>query len=139
MTGSAESVELTDADPYPIRLTIPAEPRLLRLARMTAATIAVDLGFSLQDIEDVRVAVDELAAVLIEGDEPGTVLELAFRSDGESILVSGEVVGGTGATPELHAVARELLDLVADDYAVERSATGRACFRLTKHRGSASG
>jgi serine/threonine-protein kinase RsbW len=132
------SAAIGEADPYPIRLTIPAEPRLLRLARMTAATIAVDLGFSLQDIEDVRVAVDELAAALIEGHEPDAVLELAFGSDQGSVLVTGEVVGGAGRTPELHAVARELLDLVADEYAVERGPTGRASFRLTKHRGSAS-
>lgn len=138
MSEPAESVAFGEPDSYPIRLTIPAEPRLLRLARMTAATIAVDLGFSLQDIEDVRVAVDELAAVLIEGDEPDAVLELAFGSAHGSILVTGEVVGGSSRTPELHAVARELLDLVADDYAVEGGPDGRASFRLTKHRRSAS-
>ena len=60
----------TRAHPRPIRLTIPADFRYLRLARVTAAAIAADLDFSVQDIDDVRVAVDELAALLIEDAGP---------------------------------------------------------------------
>ncbi len=120
----------------PIRLTIPAQSRLLRLARMTAATVAADVGFSLQDIEDVRVAVDELAALLIEGSQAGAILELCFGHEGGALAVEGEVRGG-GAIADLHPVARELLGLVADEYSVTVADHGGPSFRVVK-RGAGS-
>ncbi len=115
----------------PIHLSIPAESRLLRLARMTAATVAADVGFALQDIEDVRVAVDELAALLIEGSRTGATLDLCFGHADGALAVEGEVRDG-GAVPELHPVARELLGLVADDYSISMGEHGGPRFRVVK-------
>jgi len=117
-----------------IRLTMPARVELLRLARMTAATVCAELGFSLQDIEDVRVAVDELAALLIEDVIDGASLDLRFDPDPDTLTVVGEVADGTGPLPEIHAVAAELLSLVVDSYELSLE-DGVRRFRLVKHRG----
>jgi serine/threonine-protein kinase RsbW len=93
-------------------LRLPADPRLLRVARVAVASLAAELPFTLQDIEDVRVAVDELSAVVIDGCDRDTSLDLRFEVDGDSLLVIGRVPGA-GAPPELHPVAADLLGLVA--------------------------
>ena len=71
MTAGPDATPADDAaGASVIRLSIPAELRFLRIARLTAAGIAGDLGFGLQDVEDLRVAVDEMCAALIEDAGP---------------------------------------------------------------------
>jgi anti-sigma regulatory factor (Ser/Thr protein kinase) len=43
-----------------IRLAVPAMPEFLRLARVTAAGLASRLGFTFDQVEDLRLAIDEL-------------------------------------------------------------------------------
>jgi serine/threonine-protein kinase RsbW len=120
------------ADESVIRLSIPAEPRFLRIARLTAAGIAGDLGFGLQDVEDLRVAVDEMCAALIEDAAPGLEFQLAYRIGTDRI----EIEGGcpqAGPPPELHPVARELLSMTSDEFTIEGDQDGRR-FRLIKRR-----
>ena len=114
----------------PIQLTIPAVPRLLRIARVTAASMAAELPFTLQDIEDLRVAVDEVAAVVIDGCDGASSLELTMAVDGDRVVIKG-LVRGAGDLAELHPVARDLLDLLADAYAFDDDGGDRS-FTLTK-------
>ncbi|HEX2575394.1 MAG TPA: hypothetical protein VHK88_03535, partial [Aquihabitans sp.] len=96
-------------------LRIPSDPRLLRVARVTAAALAAELPFTVQDIEDLRVAVDELAAAVIDGCGPDGVLDLSFAVDGDRLQVTGRVPGA-GEPAQLHPVAVDLLGLVADGH-----------------------
>jgi hypothetical protein len=111
-------------------LRIPADPRLLRVARVTAAALAAELPFTLQDIEDLRVAVDELAALAIDGVHVDSMLDLHFEVDGEELYVSGRVVGA-GEPADLHPVAVDLLGLVADGHEMGTDGDDRV-FRFTK-------
>lgn len=121
----------------PVRLIIPAHPRFLRLARLTAAGIAGELGFGLEGIEDLRVAVDEVCAILIEGAADGAELELVYRSSADGLVIEGSC-SNPGAVPDLHPVARELLAMTADDYSVY-SAGEVVSFRLLKRRAVTTG
>jgi anti-sigma regulatory factor (Ser/Thr protein kinase) len=124
-----------------VRLTIPARSRYLRLARLTAAGIASDLGFSLQGIEDLRVAVDEACAMLIDGcgsrDHELHDLELHYGIAGDKLLIEGRSRCGAGQPIDMHPVARELLDMTADEHELTSTESGRT-FRLVKHRQGAS-
>ncbi|MGH9268086.1 MAG: anti-sigma B factor RsbW, partial [Acidimicrobiales bacterium] len=51
--------------PDQVRLAMPADPEFLRLARVTAMGIASRLGFTLDEIEDLRIATDEMCHALI--------------------------------------------------------------------------
>ena len=115
-----------------IRLSIPAELRFLRIARLTAAGIAGDLGFGLQDVEDLRVAVDEMCAALIEDAAPGLEFEVAYRIGDGRLVIEGRC-DQAGPPPALHPVARELLSMTADDFSLDGDQDGRR-FRLTKQR-----
>jgi serine/threonine-protein kinase RsbW len=125
-----------------VRLTIPARSRYLRLARLTAAGIAGDLGFGLQAVEDVRVAVDEACAILIDGCEPAGherhELELRYGIAGDKLLIEGRAPCSDGdAEIHVHPVARELLEMTTDEHELTVADGGRR-FRIVKHREDAS-
>jgi serine/threonine-protein kinase RsbW len=97
--------------------------------------MATDLSFDLQDIEDLRVAVDELAALLIEDCPTGVVLELTFEAVDGGLRINGQVNASGLPAPSLHPVARELLELVADEYDFSPTGDSRS-FELMKRRRS---
>jgi len=135
------TTESTSSTEPTVRLVIPARSRYLRLARLTAAGIASDLGFSLQGIEDLRVAVDEACAVLIDGcDANGHgehEIELTYGIVGERLVIEGRSSCGAGEPIDMHPVARELLAMTADEYVLE-TVDQRRVFRLVKHRQDAT-
>jgi serine/threonine-protein kinase RsbW len=115
-----------------IRVVVPAQARYLRIARLTAAGVATDLDFDLRDIEDLRVAVDEMCAVVIDGATPDAELELRYRVIDDQLEIVGRCPQD-GVAPEIHPVARELLAMTADEFEVESSGDTRT-FRLLKRR-----
>ena len=121
---------MIDQQAAPVHLRIATQPGQLRFARVTAATLAGDLPFTLRAIEDLRVAVDELAAAAIDGCEADDDLLLTFTVDGDAVVVEGRVAGA-GEAPELHPVAADLLELLADHYELGVD-NGDRVFRLTK-------
>jgi serine/threonine-protein kinase RsbW len=117
--------------PGEVRLTIPAQARYLRLARLTAAGLAGDLGYAVDDIEDLRIAVDELCAAVIEDASSSAELVVRYREDDGALVAEGVCDDTAAPPPELHRVASELLAMLADEYDVGFTAEGRT-FRLVK-------
>lgn len=63
----------SDCDPTAISvdLSIPVKADMVVLARLTAATVAARAGFGVEDIEDLRLAVEELCLSLVRSDDDG--------------------------------------------------------------------
>ncbi len=119
-----------------IVVTIPADARFLRIARLTAAALASDLGFSIDEIEDLRIAVDESCAAIIGGAPSGQTLDLRYLPalDGRSVSVEGTCTGSGTDTRDavaVHPVAAELLDLTTTSHAFWTHDDGRS-FRFEK-------
>ena len=96
-------------------LSLPARASHLRIARLTASAFAADLGFGLDDTEDLRVAVTELCGALIGDDDgDGPRVELRYRVDEDRVVIEGRRPEMTGAVPELDPIARELLAVTTD-------------------------
>ncbi|HEY5886975.1 MAG TPA: hypothetical protein VIT24_04565 [Acidimicrobiales bacterium] len=104
-------------------LSLPPRSSHLRIARLTASSFAADLGFGLDDTEDLRVAVTELCSVLLQdeqaGDGGGSRIELHYRVDGDRVVIEGRRPGMDGAVPELDPIARELLAVTTDAHTLE--------------------
>jgi serine/threonine-protein kinase RsbW len=116
-----------------IDLAIPAQPVLLQLVRMTAGVVAARADLDLDDVEDLRLAVDELCLALMGPTGHGGRLLLRYRWDDEVIEISctlaagpdpagGEGAGGVG--PERHGEGRwrrdelsaQILDALVDEH-----------------------
>jgi anti-sigma regulatory factor (Ser/Thr protein kinase) len=120
---------MTSVDAATIQLAIPGSPEFLRLARLAAADVGSRIGMTYEDLEDLRIAVDELSYAITAG-RPETTLQLVFRFDPGAIEVQGTCTdeGGSFAPTEL---ARTIVAAVVDEYQLEAT-DGQRRFRLVK-------
>ena len=117
-----------------VQLVMPADPEFLRLARVTAMGLASRLSFTIDEIDDLRIAIDELIFGLIgtRGRDGRVVLRYSVSDSGLEVLGEGEFDDG-GSTPGLNELSELILDAVADEHSLEAS-PGRPSFRLVKRR-----
>jgi serine/threonine-protein kinase RsbW len=73
-----------------VALSLPVRSELLVLARITAATMASRADFDIEEIEDLRLAVDELCLSVVGGARSGTV-RLEFSVDKATISITCEL------------------------------------------------
>lgn len=119
-----------------VRLVMPADPEFLRLARVTAMGLASRLSFSFDEIEDLRIAIDELCFALMGNHgRPGTV-ELVYTVRDTELEVEGVGAFGGGSSPGLSELSELILDAVTDSREVALNGD-EPRFRMTKQRGRA--
>jgi hypothetical protein len=111
-----------------VRLSFPGSLEYVRVARMTATAVGARLGFDVEEIEDLRVAVDELASVVIEAGE-GAEVSVTFSDLGGSFVVEGRATVRT--EPRLDDLTQQILRVVVDDFELSVN-DGVAEFRATK-------
>jgi serine/threonine-protein kinase RsbW len=70
-----------------VELKIPADGAFLSVLRTATAGLAARLDFTLDDIEDLRIAVDEACAVVLPQARPQSDLRCAFYLAGETLTV----------------------------------------------------
>lgn len=69
-----------------VRLAVPAQAGYAQVARLTVTAVATRIGFSYDEIEDLRIAVGEICSLLVI-DEPGGRLTLhCSASDHEMVI-----------------------------------------------------
>ena len=120
---------------HPVELALPVEDDLLVLARFAVSAVASRAGFDIEEIEDLRLAVDELCLLVLRGRRAGRLL-LVLSADPGRIDVwchydgadppQDEAVGGG----ELSA---RILDALVDDHGPDRR-DGRTGAHLCKQR-----
>jgi serine/threonine-protein kinase RsbW len=100
-----------------VELSLPPDSRYMRLARLMASGVASTCGLPLEEVEDFRIAVDELCSTLIEmGD--GEPIRLAFEIQADVLVVEGRTLAGRGPVhdDERFALSSQILDVVADGH-----------------------
>jgi hypothetical protein len=130
----------------PVQLTAPAERSSVRLARLVASGVGAEAGLSIDDTEDLRIAVSELVALLVDGvEDPGQTILVTYLSAPGEVTVEGQgeagstASGTTGASgawdaaapPAVDDLALEILRVVVDVHSFEADQEGRR-FHLVK-------
>lgn len=70
-----------------IKLTLPTKPEYVSLARLTIASVANNMGFSIGDVEDLKVAVSEACTnALTHSKDPDTFYELSYMIENEKLV-----------------------------------------------------
>lgn len=117
-----------------VQLVMPADPEFLRLARVTAMGLASRLSFTIDEIDDLRIAIDELIFGLIgtKGRDGSVRMTYRLDPDGLEVRGMGEFVD-TGTPPGLSDLSELILDAVADEHELS-VAGGAPSFRMWKRR-----
>ncbi|HSL56265.1 MAG TPA: hypothetical protein VK866_00320 [Acidimicrobiales bacterium] len=104
----------------PVTLLVPASTEHVRLARVLAATAADDAGFDYEEVEDLRIAVDELCFALLDaGDADGRLELVLVQSDG-AIELRGSCAYRTAPSgaPRLEELTEHILSVVVDEHEI---------------------
>jgi hypothetical protein len=112
----------------------------MRLARLVASGVATTCGLPLEEVEDFRVAVDEVCATLIEAGA-GQPIRLTFGVGEGTLVVTGTTndVDHLGPDEDRLALSRQILDVIAETHRFSRM-DGQATFEVvTRLRGGGVG
>lgn len=105
-----QDTTLTDADHFEV--IVPLHTRYASTVRIIAASLGAEAGFSVDEIDDVRLALDEVFSMLAEHHEGGRVHTI-FRLDGAQLTAVLTLDSGPiGARPD--ELAANILRSVVD-------------------------
>ena len=115
-----------------VRLSVPAELEYVRIVRLTGSGVASRLGFDIDEIENFRVALDELASMAIEVAAAGE-LEVTFFTTDTELRVNGRAPIAGGVDVGVDVLTAQILKAVIDDYELS-TADGHVCFSCVTRR-----
>jgi serine/threonine-protein kinase RsbW len=87
-----------------VRLEIPARAEWVAVARLAVAAVASRLRFSVEEIEDVKLAIAEACTNAIQHGRPDDAIEIACDAHSDELIVT---VRDRGAGPGLSTVEQE--------------------------------
>lgn len=123
-----------------VRLTVPAMTDYVRIARLASSGVAERAGFDFEDVDDLRIAVDELCHAAIDAMHGGTV-EVVFELDGDSVSVEVRASptpprGDDSRSPfPLSPLTEQILAAIVDEWSTGSDA-GTCWYRFLVRRGS---
>ena len=118
---------------------LPAVGAYLSVLRTATAGLAARLDFTLDEIEDLRIAVDEACAMLLSSAVPGADLECEFELSTDAIRVSVTVLTLDGQAPSRDTFAWTVLSALAGGVDSSVDSDSRVTIELQKRRAAADG
>ena len=129
LTGAVERNEQVAG---PVELTVPARSEHLRVLRLVTASIAASLEFDVDQLDDLRIAIDELCGGLVEHAADGRRLRLRLVGGPQCLEAHGSIVdGGPGA--EVDPISKLILDGLDISWQISEKT---AAFHLVAPRGA---
>ncbi|CAA9235631.1 MAG: hypothetical protein AVDCRST_MAG10-1378 [uncultured Acidimicrobiales bacterium] len=121
-----------------VRLEVPAAPEFLRISRIMAAGVASRVGFTLDEVEDLRIAIDEVCFSLVGARGRTGTISLRYLLEDHQLSVegTGRFSDGLGNEPVVSALSNQILAAVVDECELSAGAEGPQ-FRLVKRHRSA--
>jgi serine/threonine-protein kinase RsbW len=127
---------LPDHHPH-ARLRVPADGSYLTMLRTATSGLASRIHFTLEDIEDLRIAVDEACAILLAQSRADADLECAFWVHQESMTIEVATTCDSPRAPSQHGFAWRVLSALAHE-ATTYVDGDRLVVTLTRNAGAPS-
>ena len=115
-------------------LRLPAAGAYLSVLRTATASLASRLDFTIDDIEDLRIAVDEACAMLLTQAMTGADLECRFELTPDAIDVAVSVLTLDGQEPSRDTFAWTVLTALAGEVDSSVDADNRVTLVLHKRK-----
>ena len=117
-----------------VAVRLPAASAYLSVLRSTTAGLAARLDFTLDEIEDLRIAVDEACAMLLPAAVPGADLEVEYELASDALRVSVTVLTLDGVQPSRETFAWTVLAALAGSVETSAGPDNRITISLQKVR-----
>jgi serine/threonine-protein kinase RsbW len=112
-----------------VSLTVPGRPEFLRLVRLAAADCGARADLSIDDVEDLRIAVDELTYALIGENPVDELLTIRYVASPGVVEIEGSYAAlGEAVVSEL---SQTIIGAVVDEHELS-DRDGIRQFRLVK-------
>lgn len=116
-----------------VQLRFPADSAYVPMLRTVTAGVAARSQLTVDEIEDLRIAVDEACALLLPHARPAAALTATFTLEIGRIAFVAAVAAAPGADPDRGGFAWTVLRALADDVTVSKD-DGKLSIGLTKQR-----
>jgi serine/threonine-protein kinase RsbW len=134
---------MAGGDPLPretvtdqVTIQMPAEGAYLSVLRTATAGLAARLDFTLDEIEDLRIAVDEACGMLLAQAAPGASLECDFTLGSDRISIAVSARSLQPRAPSRDTFAWTVLSALAGSADAWAGPDGKVTVLLRKVRGS---
>ncbi|WP_432513676.1 ATP-binding protein [Kineococcus sp. SYSU DK001] len=121
-TGDPTGDPVAETSTDLVELRVPADPAYLTVVRTASAGLAARLDLTLDEIEDLRIAVDEACTLLLGPSPSADELVATFRLGDGTLEV--EVRGPARELPERSSFAWAVLEALVGEVFTGTSATG---------------
>ena len=121
-----------------VSVRLPASGAYLSVLRTATAGLAARLDFTIDEIEDLRIAVDEACAMLLQDAVPGADLSCEFGLSEEVMRISVRVQTAEDRLPSRDTFAWTVLTALAGEVDATRDADGYVTMTLAKRRAGRS-
>jgi len=137
--ASAAAGPLITAPPDPVgadqvTVRMPADGAYLSVLRTATAGLAARLDFTLDDIEDMRIAVDEACAMLLGQAVPGSSLECSFALSPDDMTITVAVPSLNPRPPSSDTFAWTVLSALAGTVEAQVGPGDRLAIVMRKSR-----
>lgn len=115
MATVTDTLRALDVRVGPVEMRLPSEPALSRVLRLAASGVAALAHRSVNEIEDIKIAVSEVFIALIEhGDGHQIAMQMSAEPDGFFIVGSTLVAFFDVSHPDLQLCRTVLADVCVD-------------------------
>lgn len=118
-----------------VSITLPADGAYLSVLRTATAGLAARLDFTLDEIEDLRIAVDETCAVLLAQADPGSSLECVFTLSQDTMTIAVSAQSRLWQPPGSDSFAWTVLSALAGSVDSRVGPDDRVTIVMRKSRG----
>jgi serine/threonine-protein kinase RsbW len=134
-SGAAPGGQAAPADARDqVTVCMPAEGAYLSVLRTATAGLAARLDFTLDEIEDLRIAVDEACAMLLSQAVPGTSLDCTFTLGRDRMTITVSVLSQAARPPASDSFAWTVLSALAGSVEARVGPGSRLSIVLQKSR-----
>jgi serine/threonine-protein kinase RsbW len=137
VTGHAASLGIDEVIEDAVEIRLPADSAYLSVLRTATAGLAARLDFTLDEIEDLRIAVDEACAMLLPHAIETAQLTCRFELSPETLEVTVTLPTTRGQMPERDTFSWTVLSALAGEVDTGLDDERRVWIRLRKRRGAA--
>lgn len=121
-----------------VEIKVPADSSYVALLRTATATLAARADFTLDEIDDLRIAIDEACALLLPNSQPAAVLHCRFTVADNSLEIAVTTQTRSETKPDPSSFAWMVLTALAGEVDVRSGGDHETTIGLRKVRSTTS-